>query len=71
MKKVIGLIVSLFLLFSTYAPTFTEAAEVLNKVGWVKENENWYYYQKDGSKQRDNITLDGVEYSFFKVWKAS
>ncbi|PFB62831.1 pre-toxin TG domain-containing protein [Bacillus cereus] len=66
MKKVIGLIVSLFLLFSTYAPTFTEAAEVLNKVGWVKENENWYYYQKDGSKQRDNITLDGIEYSFFK-----
>ncbi|MGE7635235.1 hypothetical protein ACQKMZ_23805 [Bacillus paramycoides] len=33
MKKVIGLIVSLF---STYAPTFTEAAEVLNKVGWVR-----------------------------------
>ncbi|MGR3779347.1 ribonuclease domain-containing protein [Bacillus paramycoides] len=66
MKKVIGLIVTLFLLFSTYAPTFTEAAEVLNKVGWVKENENWYYYQKDGSKQRDNITLDGIEYSFFK-----
>ncbi|PEQ53070.1 S-layer protein [Bacillus cereus] len=66
MKKVIALIVSLFLLFSTYAPTFTEAAEVLNKVGWVKENENWYYYQKDGSKQRDNITLDGIEYSFFK-----
>ncbi|PFQ80670.1 S-layer protein [Bacillus thuringiensis] len=66
MKKVIGLIVSLFLLFSTYAPTFTEAAEVLNKVGWVKENENWYYYQKDGSKQIDNIILDGIEYSFFK-----
>ncbi|HDR7648156.1 S-layer protein (plasmid) [Bacillus mycoides] len=66
MKKIIGLIVTLFLLFSTYAPTFTEAAEVLNKVGWVKENENWYYYQKDGSKQRDNITLDGIEYSFFK-----
>ncbi|PEV31104.1 N-acetylmuramoyl-L-alanine amidase family protein [Bacillus cereus] len=66
MKKVIGLIVSLFLLFSIYAPTFTEAAEVLNKVGWVKENENWYYYQKDGSKQIDNITLDGIEYSFFK-----
>ena len=35
-------------------------------VGWVKENENWYYYNKDGSKQRDNITLDGIEYSFFK-----
>ncbi|MED2919572.1 S-layer protein [Bacillus thuringiensis] len=66
MKKVIGLIVSLFLLFSTYAPTFTAAAEVLNKVGWVKEKENWYYYQKDGSKQIDNITLDGIEYSFFK-----
>ncbi|MBJ8077476.1 S-layer protein [Bacillus cereus group sp. N12] len=66
MKKVIGLIVSLFLLFSTYAPTFTEAAEVLNKVGWVKENENWYYYEKDGSKRSDNITLDGIEYSFFK-----
>ncbi|EEM95405.1 pre-toxin TG domain-containing protein [Bacillus thuringiensis] len=66
MKKVIGLIVSLFLLFSTYAPTFTAAAEVLSKVGWVKENENWYYYQKDGSKQTDNITLDGIEYSFFK-----
>ncbi|OOR51184.1 S-layer protein [Bacillus mycoides] len=66
MKKIIGLIVTLFLLFSTYAPTFTEAAEVLNKVGWVKENENWYYYQKDGSKKRDNITLDGIEYSFFK-----
>lgn len=66
MKKVIGLIVSLFLLFSTYAPTFTAATEVLNKVGWVKENENWYYYQKDGSKQIDNITLDGIEYSFFK-----
>ncbi|MEK4581632.1 hypothetical protein [Bacillus sp. FSL R12-0074] len=29
MKKIIGLIVTLFLLFSTYAPTFTEAAEVL------------------------------------------
>ncbi|MED0929960.1 ribonuclease domain-containing protein [Bacillus mycoides] len=66
MKKVIGLILSLFLLFSTYAPTFTEAAEVLNKVGWVKENENWYYYEQDGSKRRDNITLDGIEYSFFK-----
>ncbi|MCR6850222.1 S-layer homology domain-containing protein [Bacillus sp. IBL03825] len=35
-------------------------------VGWVKEKENWYYYNKDGSKQRDNITLDGIEYSFFK-----
>ncbi|MGE7431510.1 S-layer homology domain-containing protein [Bacillus thuringiensis] len=35
-------------------------------VGWVKEKENWYYYDKDGSKQRDNITLDGIEYSFFK-----
>lgn len=35
-------------------------------VGWVKENENWYYYNKDGSKQRDNITLDGIEYAFFK-----
>lgn len=64
MKKVIGLMVSLFLLFSTYAPTFTEAAEVLNKVGWVKENENWYYYEKDGSKRTKNITLDGVEYEF-------
>ncbi|PGD09783.1 S-layer protein [Bacillus wiedmannii] len=64
MKKVIGLILSLFLLFSTYAPTFTEAAEVLNKVGWVKENENWYYYEKDGSKRTKNITLDGVEYEF-------
>ncbi|PFM60921.1 hypothetical protein COJ48_22845 [Bacillus cereus] len=37
MKKVIGLIVSLF---SIYAPTFTEAAEVLNKVGWVREKES-------------------------------
>lgn len=46
MKKVIGLIVPLFLLFSTYALTFTKAAEVLNKVGWGKENENWYYYKK-------------------------
>lgn len=35
-------------------------------VGWVKEKENWYYYNKDGSKQTDNITLDGIEYSFFK-----
>lgn len=35
-------------------------------VGWVKEKENWYYYETDGSKQRDNITLDGIEYSFFK-----
>ncbi|MDG2794106.1 S-layer homology domain-containing protein, partial [Vibrio parahaemolyticus] len=35
-------------------------------VGWVKEKENWYYYNKDGSKQRDNITLDGIEYSFFR-----
>ncbi|WP_234485126.1 S-layer homology domain-containing protein [Bacillus cereus] len=35
-------------------------------VGWVKEKENWYYYDKDGNKQRDNITLDGIEYSFFK-----
>ncbi|KAB2372783.1 MULTISPECIES: pre-toxin TG domain-containing protein [unclassified Bacillus (in: firmicutes)] len=66
MKKVIGLIVSLFLLFSTYAPTFTEAAEVLNKVGWVKEKENWYYYEKDGSKRTETITLDGIEYEFFK-----
>ncbi|EOP44846.1 hypothetical protein IK1_04579 [Bacillus cereus VD146] len=31
MKKVIGLIVSLFLLFSTYAPMFTEETEILNK----------------------------------------
>ncbi|ENQ3112604.1 S-layer protein [Bacillus cereus] len=66
MKKVIGLIVSLFLLFSTYAPTFTEAAEVLNKVGWVKEKENWYYYEKDGSKRTETISLDGIEYEFFK-----
>lgn len=40
MKKIIGLIVSLFLLFSTYAPTFTEAAEALNKVGWVRKIES-------------------------------
>ncbi|MBU5220064.1 S-layer homology domain-containing protein [Bacillus albus] len=33
-------------------------------VGWVKENENWYYYEKDGSKRTKNITLDGVEYEF-------
>lgn len=66
MKKVIGLIVSLFLLFSTYAPIFTAAAEVLNKVGWVKEKENWYYYEKDGSKRTETITLDGIEYEFFK-----
>ncbi|MGG0763179.1 ribonuclease domain-containing protein [Bacillus paramycoides] len=66
MKKVIGLIVSLFLLFSTYAPTFTEAAEVLNKVGWVKEKEDWYYYERDGSKRTEKITLDGIEYEFFK-----
>ncbi|WP_439022878.1 hypothetical protein [Bacillus thuringiensis] len=39
MKKIIGLIVSLFLLFATYAPIFTEAAEVSNKVGWVKKIE--------------------------------
>ncbi|WP_439876663.1 pre-toxin TG domain-containing protein (plasmid) [Bacillus mycoides] len=66
MKKVIGLLVSLFLLFSTYAPTFTEAAEVLNKVGWVKEKEDWYYYEKGGSKRTEKITLDGIEYEFFK-----
>ncbi|WP_141559949.1 pre-toxin TG domain-containing protein [Bacillus thuringiensis] len=66
MKKVIGLIVSLFLLFTIYAPTFTAAAEVLNKVGWVKEKENWYYYEKDGSKRTETITLDGIEYEFFK-----
>ncbi|EJR45850.1 hypothetical protein IIM_05036 [Bacillus cereus VD107] len=66
MKKVIGLIVTLFLLFSTYAPTFTGAAEVLNKVGWVKEKEDWYYYEKDGSKGAEKITLDGIEYEFFK-----
>nr|WP_033707372.1 hypothetical protein [Bacillus mycoides] len=35
-------------------------------IGWMKEKENWYYYEKDGSKRKDNITLDGVEYSFFK-----
>ncbi|MED0963192.1 hypothetical protein [Bacillus paramycoides] len=40
MKKIIGLIASLFLLFSNYVPTFTEAAEVLNKVGWVREKES-------------------------------
>ncbi|MBJ8107946.1 MULTISPECIES: hypothetical protein [Bacillus cereus group] len=40
MKRIIGLIVSLFLLFSTYAPTFTEAAEALNKVGWVRTVES-------------------------------
>ncbi|MBG9721854.1 S-layer homology domain-containing protein [Bacillus mycoides] len=33
-------------------------------VGWVKENENWYYYEKDGSKRTQNITLDGIEYEF-------
>ncbi|PFD51872.1 S-layer homology domain-containing protein [Bacillus cereus] len=44
----------------------TSAIKNNESVGWVKEKENWYYYDKDGSKQRDNITLDGIEYSFFK-----
>lgn len=30
------------------------------------QQNHWYYYEKDGSKRKDNITLDGVEYSFFK-----
>ncbi|MBE7106373.1 S-layer protein [Bacillus cereus] len=35
-------------------------------IGWVKEKENWYYYEKDGSKRTEKITLDGIEYDFFK-----
>ncbi|PEE02695.1 S-layer protein, partial [Bacillus pseudomycoides] len=66
MRRIIGIILSLVLLCSTYAPSLTFAAETANKVGWVKEAENWYYYEKDGSKRRDKITLDGIEYDFFK-----
>ncbi|PFK32901.1 S-layer protein [Bacillus cereus] len=66
MRRIIGIILSLVLLCSTYAPSLTFAAETVNKVGWVKVNETWYYYEKDGSKRTDKITLDGIEYQFFK-----
>ncbi|MGX5519379.1 hypothetical protein [Bacillus cereus] len=52
MKKIIGLILSLF---STYAPMFTEEVELLNQIGRVKEKGDWYYC---GSRQHNaNFTL--------------
>ncbi|MEH7052604.1 S-layer protein [Bacillus pseudomycoides] len=63
MRKIIGIILSLVLLFTIYAPSLSFAAETENKVGWIKENENWYYYEKGGSKRTGKIILDGVEYT--------
>ncbi|WP_367899936.1 S-layer protein, partial [Bacillus pseudomycoides] len=63
MRKIIGIILSLVLLCSTYAPSLTLAAETASKVGWVKENGELYYYEKPGVKRTTQFTLDGVEYS--------
>ncbi|WP_410985605.1 S-layer protein [Bacillus cereus] len=69
MRRILGIILSLVLLFSIYAPSLSFAAETVNKVGWVKENENWSYYEKDGVKRTSNITIDGVEYHIGKDGK--
>ncbi|PED05108.1 S-layer protein [Bacillus pseudomycoides] len=63
MKRIIGIILSLVLLCSTYAPSLTLAAETASKVGWVKENGELYYYEKPGVKRTTQFTLDGVEYN--------
>lgn len=54
---------SMFLYKAIMAVSGTKNNEA---VGWVKENENWYYYEKDGSKRTETFTLDGIEYEFFK-----
>lgn len=54
---------SMFLYRAIMAVSGTKNNEA---VGWVKENENWYYYEKDGSKRTETFTLDGIEYEFFK-----
>ncbi|MGG0516193.1 S-layer protein [Bacillus pseudomycoides] len=69
MRKIIGIILSLVLLCSTYAPSLTLAAETVNKVGWVKEDGVMYYYEKPGVKRTKPITLDGIEYNFGKDGK--
>ncbi|MEH7040400.1 N-acetylmuramoyl-L-alanine amidase family protein [Bacillus pseudomycoides] len=69
MRKFIGIILSLVLLCSTYAPSLTLAAETANKVGWVKEDGAMYYYEKPGVKRTNSITLDGIEYNFGKDGK--
>jgi len=69
MRKFIGIILSLALLCSTYAPSLTLATETANKVGWVKEDGAMYYYEKPGVKRTKPITLDGIEYNFGKDGK--
>ncbi|WP_243526996.1 S-layer protein [Bacillus pseudomycoides] len=69
MRRIIGIILSLVLLCSTYAPSLTFAAEEVNKIGWVKEDGAMYYYEKPGVKRTNSITLDGIEYNFGKDGK--
>ncbi|WP_200875245.1 S-layer protein [Bacillus gaemokensis] len=69
MRKIIGIILSLVLLCSIYAPSLSFAAEEVNKIGWVKEDGAMYYYEKTGVKRTNLITLDGIEYNFGKDGK--
>ncbi|WJE55595.1 S-layer protein (plasmid) [Bacillus cereus] len=69
MRRIIGIILSLLLLFSIYAPSLSFAAEAVSKIGWVKEDDAMYYYEKPGVKRTKSITLDGIEYNFGKDGK--
>lgn len=32
------------------------------KIGWVKNNEKWYYLNKDGIMQTGSQTISGLRY---------
>ncbi|MDM5152609.1 hypothetical protein QUF88_01095 [Bacillus sp. DX1.1] len=61
MRKLTGIILSLFLLCSTFAPSLAFAAEKFdsNKIGWVQEGNEKYYFDKPGVKHTGWLELEG------------
>ncbi|MDM5155569.1 hypothetical protein QUF88_17750 [Bacillus sp. DX1.1] len=64
MRKLTGIILSLFLLCSTFAPSLAFAAENFdsNKIGWVQEGNEKYYFDKPGVKHTGWLELEGKNY---------
>ncbi|OFD02360.1 MULTISPECIES: colicin E3/pyocin S6 family cytotoxin [Bacillus cereus group] len=65
MKKIVTLLLSLFLLISAVAPSYA-FAETGNTTGWVVEGEKKYYYDKPGVKHTGLLRSGDDTYLFDK-----
>ncbi|PED69607.1 pre-toxin TG domain-containing protein [Bacillus pseudomycoides] len=66
MKRFAALFLSLFILISTVAPSYTFAETSNKKTGWVIEGEKRYYYDRPGVKHTGLLQTDEDTYLFDK-----